>query len=43
MAHGYFNVLGRRTRSNAVSQDKVFEITSNEAYTGHQRGFASMF
>ena len=43
MAHGYFNVLSRRTPSNIVSQDKVFEIVSNEKYTGHQRGFASMF
>ena len=43
MVHGDFNVLGRRTPSNTVSQHKLLKIASNKKYTGHQGGFTSMF
>ena len=42
MAYGDFKDLKRRTQSDKVLKDKVFEITSNPKYDGYQRGLASM-
>ena len=42
MAYADFKYLKRRTQSDKVLKDKVFEITSNPEYNGYQRGLASM-
>ena len=42
MAHGDFEDLTRRTASNKILHDKVFNIAKNPKYDGYQRGLASM-
>ena len=42
MAYGDFKDLKRRTTSDKVLRDKVFNITKNPKYSGYQRGLASM-
>ena len=42
MAYGDFKDLKKRTQSDKVLKDKVFEIASNPKYEGYQRGLASM-
>ena len=42
MAYGDFKDLIRRTQSDKVLKDNVFEIASNPKYDGYQRGLASM-
>ena len=42
MAYGDFKDLARRTASDRVLRDKVFNIVKNPRYDGHQRGLASM-
>ena len=42
MAYGDFKDLKRRTFSDKVLRDKVFNITKNSKYDGYQRGLASM-
>ena len=42
MAYGDFKDLKRRTVSDKVLRDKVFNIAKNPKYDGYQRGLASM-
>ena len=42
MAYIDFKDLKRRTASDNVLRDKVFNIAKNPKYDGHQRGLASM-
>ena len=42
MAYGDFKDLKRRTFSDNVLRDKVFNIAKNPKYDGYQRGFDSM-
>ena len=42
MAYGKFKDLAKRSQSDKVLRDKVFEIASNPKYDGYQRGIASM-
>ena len=42
MAYGDFKDLKRRTYSDKLLRDKVFNIAKNPKYDGYQRGLASM-
>ena len=42
MAYGEFKDLTRRTASDKIFRDKIFNIAKNPKYDGYQRGFASM-
>ena len=42
IAYGDFKDLARRTTSDKVLRDKVFNIAKNSNYDGYQRGLASM-
>ena len=42
MAYGDFKDLARRTASDKVLRDKVFNIAKNSKYDGYERGLASM-
>ena len=42
MTYGKYKDLNKRTQSDKVLRDKVFEIASNRKYDGYQRGLASM-
>ena len=42
MAYGDFKDLKRRTFSDKVLRDKVFNIAKNSKYDGYQRGLTSM-
>ena len=42
MAYGDFKDLKRRTGSDKVLRDKVFNIAKNLKYDGYQRGLTSM-
>ena len=42
MAYGDFKDLARRTASDKLLRDKVFNIAKNPKYDGYQRGLASM-
>ena len=42
MAYGDFKDLKRRTASDKILRDKVFNISKNPIYNGYQRGLASM-
>ena len=42
MAYGDFKVLPRRTASDKVLHNKVFNIAKNPKYDGYHRGHASM-
>ena len=42
MASGDFKDLKRRTASDKIFRDKVFNIAKNPKYEGYQRGLASM-
>ena len=42
MVYGKSKDLVKRTQSDKVLKDKVFEIASNPRYDGYQRGLASM-
>ena len=42
MSYGNFKDLKRRTFSDKVLRDKVFNIARNPKYDGYQRGLASM-
>ena len=42
MAYGDFKDLVRRTASDKVLRNKVFNIAKNPKYDGYQRGLASM-
>ena len=42
MAYGDFKDIARRTASNELLRDKVFNIAKNPKYDGYQRGLASM-
>ena len=42
MAYGDFKDLTKRTTSNKILRDKVFNIAKNPKYDGYQRGLASM-
>ena len=42
MAYGEFKDLPRRTASNKVLLDQVFNTSKNLKYDGYQRGLASM-
>ena len=42
MTFGDFKDLAKRTSSDKVSRDKVFNIAKNPKYDGYQRGLASM-
>ena len=41
-AYGNFKDLARRTASDKILRDKVFDIAKNHKYIGYQRGLASM-
>ena len=41
MAYGDFKDLARRTASDKVLRDKVFNIAKNPKYDGYQKGLAS--
>ena len=43
MTYGKFKDQAKRTQSDKILKDKVFEIASNPKYDGYQRGLASMF
>ena len=43
MTYGDFKDLTRRTASDKVLRDKVFDIAKSLKYDGYQRGLASMF
>ena len=42
MAYGDFKDLARRTASDKVLRDKVFNVAKNRKYDGYKRGLASM-
>ena len=42
VAYGDFKDLTRRTASDKILRDKVFNIAKNPKYDGYQRGLASM-
>ena len=42
MAYGHFKDLAKRTASDKVLRDKVFNIAKNPKYAWYQRGLASM-
>ena len=42
MVYGDFKDLKKRTASDKVLRDKVFNIANNPKYDGYQRGLASM-
>ena len=42
MAYGDFKYLARRTASDKIVRDKVFNIAKNPKYDGYQRGLPSM-
>ena len=42
MTYGDFEDLARRTTSDEVLRDKIFNIVKNPKYDGYQRGLASM-
>ena len=42
MVYRDFKDLARRTASNKISRDKVFNIAKNPKCDGYQRGLASM-
>ena len=42
MAHGDFEDLTRRTASDKILRDKVFNFAKNPRYDRYQRGLASM-
>ena len=42
MTYGDFKDLAKRTASDKVLRDKIFNITKNPKYDGYQRGIASM-
>ena len=42
MAYGKYKDLNKRTQSDKVLRNKVFEIARNPKYDGNQRGLASM-
>ena len=42
MAYGDFKDLTRRTASDKILRDKVFNIAKNQKYDGCQRGLASV-
>ena len=42
MAYGDFKSLTRRTTSDKILRDKVFNIAKNLEFVGYQRGLASM-
>ena len=42
MAYGDFKDLKRRTASDKILRDEVFNIAKNPKYGGYQRGLASM-
>ena len=42
MAYGDFKDLTRRTASDKILRDKVFNIAKNLKYDGYQRRLASM-
>ena len=41
-AYGNFKDLARRTASDKILRDKVFDIAKNHKYNEYQRGFAFM-
>ena len=43
MAYGHFKDLPRRTASDKVLCDKVFNIAKNPKYDGYERGLDSWF
>ena len=42
MAYGNFRDLKRRTASDKVLRDKIFNIAKNSKYDGYQKGLASL-
>ena len=42
MAYGDFKYLTRRTPSDKILHDKVFNIAKNAKYDGYQRGLGSV-
>ena len=42
MAYGKYKDLNKRTQSDKVLKDKVFEIATSPKYDGYQRGIALM-
>ena len=42
MTYGYFKDLERRTASDKVLRDKLFNVAKNPKFDGYQRGLASM-
>ena len=42
MAYGDFKDLARRTASDKVLRNKIFDIAKNPKYDGYQRGLTSM-
>ena len=42
MGYGKFKDLTKRTQSDKVLRDKVFESANNPKYDGYQRGLAPM-
>ena len=42
MAHGDFEDLTRRTASDKILRDKVFNVAKNPRYDRYQRGLASI-
>ena len=42
VAYGKSKDLGKRTQSDKVLRDKVFEIASDPKYDGYRRGLTSM-
>ena len=42
MAYGDFKDLARRTASDKLLRDKLFNIAKNSKYDGYQSGLASM-
>ena len=42
VTYGKYKDLNKKTQSDKVLKDKVFEIASNPKYDGYQRGLASM-
>ena len=43
MAYGDFKDLTRRTASDKILRDKVFNIAKNQKYDGNQRGLLQWF